>query len=147
MAKIYKFEDKRGNKPHHRSTDAVKAKKTGADAFNEIYSTVIEEWVTHSTSGTIDQYFHDKIPEECRLTGTLTYCSDLNILSKIEKYLGMCVTLYYPKTTPGNEHGWMASFKYKRWVFTTPSDVASEEGARALNVLLFIAFRAAIVEP
>lgn len=146
MAKIYKFEDKNGNKPHHRPNDVVNAKKTDAETFDDIYSDVIEKWVHHTTSGTINKYFHDKIPEECRTSETANYCQDLNLISRIEKTLGMRVVLYYPKTTPGNEHGWMAAFKHRRWVFTTPSDVSSEEGARALNVLLFIAFKAAIVD-
>jgi hypothetical protein len=144
MAKIYKFEDKNGKKPHHRPQDEAKLKHSEPSTFGEIYHDVVSAWIHHTSHDNINEYFHLKIPDECKLDKSANYCQDLNIISGIEKKLGMSVVSYYPKTTPENSHGWMAAFKHKRWVFSTPPDMTSEESARAINILLFIVFKGAI---
>lgn len=137
-AKIYSFKDKDGQKPHHRPNDIQKVKKTESEMFKEVADVVIASWIYNASNKTLNEHFTSSLPLEIRTTEE--YIGNLNRISEVERQLNMKVASYYPQASPDNSHGWMATFKRGKWVFGTPPDMSSEESARALNVLLFIAF-------
>ena len=141
-AKIYSFKDKDGKKPHHRPNDIQKIKKTESEIFKEVDDVVIASWIYNATNKTLNEYFISCLPDDIKTTEE--YVGNLNRISDVERQLKMRVASYYPQTSPENSHGWMATFKHGKWVFGTPPDMSSEESARALNVLLFIAFSEAM---
>lgn len=65
---------------------------------------------------------------------------DLNILSKIERMIGLNATIFSPTCTEANMTGWIAVFNMAKCTFSSP-EMNTEAKARAFSILLFLRLR------
>lgn len=141
-AKVYEFKKPDGGKPHHRKTDVpdtVKS-KTNAEIFQDTQEDILGDWQRHAVKNQLREYFESKLPiSVCQSPGA-DYINDLTVLASTEQRLEMKVVVFSPGATPNNLYGWLAAFHHNKEIFSTPPDMASEANARALNILLYLAF-------
>jgi hypothetical protein len=143
-AKVLEFKQKSGTLPHHRRKDDVvvpaapKIDKSNREIFEEITEDAMGEWVRHAIKNRLNEYITRKLPHYVK-GENVDYVNDLNALSNLEQKLDMKVAVFYPECC-NNPYGWIASFKHRDEIFTTPPNLASEANARALNIVLFVSF-------
>lgn len=81
-----------------------------------------------------DEVVHDFNRKEISLNGAL---EDLNILSRIERMIGMNPVIFSPNCTDANYTGWISGFHETSCMFSSP-EMESEAKARAFTILLFL---------
>lgn len=69
-----------------------------------------------------------------------TVIEDLNILSQIERMLGLNSVVFSPTCTDANLTGWIAGFNMADCMFSSP-EMNTEAKARAFSILLFLRLR------
>lgn len=65
---------------------------------------------------------------------------DLNILSMIERMIGLNPVIFSPTCTDANMTGWIAGFNMADCMFSSP-EMNTEAKARAFNIILFLELR------
>lgn len=118
----------------------IVATKGFAEIYLEVLDDVLGEWQAAAVKNRLSEYIFSKLPEYVRGKPSSDYINDLNVISTLELKLKMQVGIFYPGSTSHNPIGWMAAFYANDGVFVTPSDLASEATARALNVVMFVSF-------
>lgn len=122
------------------SAPAVKRLLTNNDIFNDCYQDVIAAWQAAATKNQLSEFVERRLPKFARSSDEQAdYVGDLNVITAVERRLGMKVAVFYPECTLSNPYGWLAVFHRGKEVFTTAPDMASEAAARALNILLYLA--------
>ena len=69
-----------------------------------------------------------------------TVIEDLNILSQIERMIGLNSVVFSPTCTDANLTGWIAGFNMADCMFSSP-EMNTEAKARAFSILLFLKLR------
>ena len=69
---------------------------------------------------------------------------DLNILSKIERMIGLNPVIFSPTCTDANMTGWIAGFNMADCMFSSP-EMNTEAKARAFNIILFLQLRDVLI--
>ena len=69
---------------------------------------------------------------------------DLNILSKIERMIGLNPVIFSPTCTDANMTGWIAGFNMADCMFSSP-EMNTEAKARAFNIILFLELRDVLI--
>ena len=69
---------------------------------------------------------------------------DLNILSKIERMIGLNAVIFSPTCTDANMTGWIAGFNMADCMFSSP-EMNTEAKARAFNIILFLELRDVLI--
>lgn len=69
-----------------------------------------------------------------------TVIEDLNILSQIERMIGLNSVVFSPTCTDANMTGWIAGFNMADCMFSSP-EMNTEAKARAFSILLFLKLR------
>lgn len=126
MATVFNISDFKAKK---QKTEIEK--QNNINQTQQIINRVVAEWEYYYHSGKIKELFSSKLnikPENVL---------DLNIISLKEKELGMEVALFYPKTLPTNQNGFIAGFNHEKYALATP-EMISEIDARLLNIFLFL---------
>lgn len=147
--KILEFK-KRGRDlyPHHRLSDKpiekfpVSTIQSNNELFQETAEYLIDEWKKNAVKNCLNEFVASKIPEYAKSVKSADYVNDLNVISSVEQKLKITVSVFYPGCTAHNPYGWLASFHNGIEVFTTPTDMASEANARALNIIFYLSFMA-----
>jgi hypothetical protein len=150
-AKVFEFKKPDGESPHHRPDDhalrseivyarSVTKLRTNQEIFQDVIEDVLGDWQRFAVKNRLNEFIAGKLPSHVKGRLDDDYCNDLNILSKVEVKLGMKVAVFYPGCTINNTYGWLVAFHRGTEIFTTPADMASEANARALNIVLYLAF-------
>lgn len=150
-AKVFDFKKPDGEQVHHRATDnpirtdpvfakSVVKLRTNQEIFQDVIEDVLGDWQRFAVKNRLNEFIAGKLPTHAKGRPDDDYCNDLNILSKVETKLGMKVAVFYPGCTHNNTYGWLVAFHRGNEIYTTPPDMASEANARALNVVLCLAF-------
>lgn len=113
--------------------------KSSIDVFHEVYQKTQDAWQYNAFRNKLNVFIESQIPKIVFTPKGGDYLNDLNLLSEIERKLGMNVVVFCPGSTKENVYGWLAGFHRDEDVFSTPPDMATEANARAFNILLFIA--------
>jgi len=69
---------------------------------------------------------------------------DLNVLSKIERMIGLNPVIFSPTCTDANMTGWIAGFNMADCMFSSP-EMNTEAKARAFNIILFLELRDVLI--
>lgn len=114
---------------------------TTSEIFDDCYENLIGDWQAAATKNQLSEFIQRKLPKHVRSSDEQAdYVNDLNVISAVERRLNMKVAVFYPECTHSNPYGWLAVFHRGKEVFTTAPDMATEAAARALNILLYLAF-------
>lgn len=108
------------------------------EIFDDVYCDIIDQWQAYAAKNKLNEFIRNKISVPARGPVGADYVGDLNVLSDVERKLGMKVAVFYPDTTTQNPHGWLVGFHYDTEVYSAPPLMASEAYARALNILLYV---------
>jgi hypothetical protein len=138
--KVVPFRSKADRKPRTKKQPPDVFAKSNMEIFKEVMDDVLGEWQFNAVKNGIDRYIERTIPRDARCVEGTDYVNDLNSLSSVELKLKMKVAVFYPGCTSNNQAGWIAAFHRDKDVFMTPPDMASEGYARAMNIVLFVAF-------
>jgi hypothetical protein len=65
---------------------------------------------------------------------------DLNVLSAIERMVGLKPLVFGPTCTDANSLGWIAGFYVSKCMFSSP-EMHTEQMARLFNIILFLKLR------
>jgi hypothetical protein len=112
--------------------------KLYADAVDDVLCL----WQSAISVDRLNELFLTEIKSKLKLN-VENSIEDLNFLSSIEAQLGMKIVIFWPETTNSNRAGWIAGFEINEGAFATP-EFASENYARAFNILLFLHLSAII---
>ncbi|MEM2159477.1 MAG: hypothetical protein QXN55_00830 [Candidatus Nitrosotenuis sp.] len=104
-----------------------------ADAIDDVLSL----WQSAISADRLNELFLSEVSPKVKLKNVENSIEDLNFLSSVEAQLGMKIVIFWPETTNSNRAGWIAGFELSEGAFATP-ELASENYARAFNVLLFL---------
>jgi hypothetical protein len=139
-AKVLQFQSKEDRKPRTKKQPPSVFAKLNIEIFAEVLDDILGTWQAAAVKDGLDKYVEKQIPTASRSIGGASYTKDLNALSHVEQKLKMRVAVFYPGCTTSNQVGWLAAFHRDKDVFMTPPDMASEGYARAMNIVLFVAF-------
>lgn len=142
---VYEFKRPDGTKPHQRVADILvdtTAQKTNSEIFNDVYQDVIGNWQRFAQRNHLNEFIRDSLPAKAHGPEGEDYVNDLNVISKVEQKLDIRVSIFYPGCTTTNPLGWLVVFHRGTEIFSTPPDMVSEANARALNIVLYLAFEA-----
>lgn len=142
-AKILPFQKANGKLPHAREGDLpVPRVRSRQEIFEQVSSDTIADWQRYATKNRLNEFILSKLPAYTAVASTdYDFVNDLNLLSSIEQRLGLAVIMYYPGTSDDNAHGWSAAFNYDSELFSMSVTMPNESSARALNILLYQAFK------
>lgn len=119
---------------------APKRLLTTEQIFNDCYENLMGDWQAAAARNKLSEFIERKLPKHVRSSSEQAdYVNDLNVISGVERRLGMKVSVFYPECTHQNPYGWIAAFHRGKEVFSTAPDMATEAAARALNILLCLA--------
>ena len=99
--------------------------------FQETIDSIFLQWDVAASMGLLTQFLAPKLG----VGAGDVY--DLNVISKLERSLGMEVAIFYPRALPHNPNGFVAGFNHEKYAMATP-EMDSEVLARILNILLYI---------
>lgn len=116
------------------------AEKSIRDIYADVFEDVLGEWQRAAQYDQLNEYIASKLPTKLRKGTVPNYIDDLNRLSKVEQKLGISATVFGPGGTSSNPIGWMAAFQRGDELYATSPDMASEAGARAMNIVLCLSF-------
>ena len=102
--------------------------------IKEVIGKTDEEFRNHFNKTLPDEVVKDFNRKKISLDDSL---ADLNILSKIERMIGMNPVIFSPTCTDANCTGWISGFYESGCMFSSP-EMESETKARAFAVLLFL---------
>lgn len=144
-AKVFDFSaaaKKKGeHEPKPEKGEPVKRLLTTGEIFEDAYDNLLPDWQLAALKNQLSEFIERKIPKYARSSDEQAdYVNDLNVISAVERRLGMKVAVFYPECTFSNPYGWLAAFHRGKEVFTTSPEMATEAAARALNILLYLAF-------
>lgn len=137
-AKIYSFEAAK-SKQKPKAKREKKKPLTPSEIFDTVYADIVDNWQEAARNNKLNELIHKKLPAFCAVFETTDYVNDLNVISNIERKLGLVLSINSPEFS-GNKLGWMVIFKKGDEVYSGPPDMVLESYARAFNVLLYVEF-------
>lgn len=119
----------------------INIKMKFVNVANEIIQEVIGQ-TDKSFTNVLKKYLPKEITEDFirRNIPIESIVPDLNILSSIERMLGMNPVIFYPTCTDANMSGWISGFHVDGCMFSSP-EMETEAKARAFTILLFLKLR------
>ena len=143
-AKIFSFTQAVNDRAQHAiaEADAKPSRKlyvTNLEDFSDTYEEVIDSWRIAASQNRLSTYIRSHLPTTCHVQDG-DYVNDLNLLATVEQKLGMKVIVFYPECSTPDGYGWLAGFNRGKEFFSTMPDMATEANARALNIMLYLAF-------
>ena len=115
-------------------------KKSNYDLYQDVVDQVLGEWQMAAERNALSDYIYSKLPLLARGPRSADYVNDLNVISTVERKLGLTVAVFSPGATRNSLIGWSAAFHRGPEILGCPPDMASESMARSLNIVLFLVY-------
>ncbi len=115
-------------------------RKSNYDLYRDVVDEVLGEWQMAAERNALSDYVYSKLPLLARGQRHDDYVNDLNVISTVERKIGLTVVVFSPGATKHSMLGWSVVFHRGQEILGCPPNMASESMARSLNIVLFLVY-------